>query len=130
MKTEMFLIVLDNMITPPMTTLRIIERRNPDTDRIEHLLHIHVPRKKTVLILVAGMVQELHHLETTIDDPVPMKEGGDNPLEIRIDEDGTKHIYTNVGGPNLVKVEQDNDLEVLRQTINQHLPNMVDAGVV
>lgn len=112
-----------------MTKLRIIERRNPDTNRLEHLLHIHIARKKTVLVLVAGMVSELNHLKSTIDDPVPM-EGGDAPLEVRIDGDGTKHLYTNIGGPNLVEIEQDEDLEVLRETINQHLPNMADAGVV
>lgn len=113
-----------------MTKLRIIEKRNPETNRLEHLLHIHIDRKKTVLVFVAGMVSALNHLESTIDDPVPMSEGGDEPLEIRIGEDGTKYIYTNIGGPNLVEVEQDEDLEVLRQTINQHRPDMADVGMV
>lgn len=132
METGKFLIVLGNMGIATMTKLRVIEKRNtdPGPPETDFYLHVYVTDRAAFLYKVNGLDDELEHLKQTTHDPAPMDEAGSEPMEILVDEDGTKHLYCNlVGGPIFIEIDSERELKLLRQTITSATPYLQDRGV-
>lgn len=99
-----------------MTTVEILE--GPD-----RRLFLHLDSKGDATALIPVTDKHINHLEITVENPTPFERRGDMPLEVLVGGDG-RYIHVDIEGVMsvLVPVEDDKDLEWLKQTIRSPHP--------